>query len=138
MHCRDFAIYDPRASAWTTSDGVFELLIGASSQDIRLRGNITVIADQVPAIQFSRLSPVRDWLRHPVAGAHLKPMVSALQRQLFGHEVEIAGVEHGSLEGAFIADMPIAKLIMFGVLSESDLISLIEATQHTVTTTSPG
>ena len=29
LHCRDFAIYDPRASAWTTSDGVFELLIGA-------------------------------------------------------------------------------------------------------------
>ncbi len=39
---RDFAYFDPAFNEWIVDTGVFELLIGASSQDIRLKKDIHV------------------------------------------------------------------------------------------------
>jgi beta-glucosidase len=126
---RDFAVYDPRVGAWSTTGGVFDLLVGASSRDIRLRDSVTVKATQAPAIRLDRLSPLRDWIRHPVARVRLQPAISTLQRQFFGREFELAGAGGGNPEGAFVADMPITKLVMFGLLSEQELTWLIDAAQ---------
>ncbi len=84
-------------------------------------------ATQAPAIRLGRLSPLRDWMRHPVARVRLQPAISTLQRQFFGREFELAG--EGGGEGAFVADMPITKLVMFGLLSEQELAWLIDAAQ---------
>jgi len=39
---RAFAVYDVRAADWLVEDGEFELWVGASSRDIRLRATIQV------------------------------------------------------------------------------------------------
>ena len=39
---RAFAYYDPEAKAWRVAKGRYELLVGASSRDIRLTGNVDV------------------------------------------------------------------------------------------------
>jgi beta-glucosidase len=39
---RAFAYYDPEAKAWQVAKGRYELLVGASSRDIRLRGAVDV------------------------------------------------------------------------------------------------
>jgi len=134
---RDFAVYDPRAGAWTTAGGVFDLLVGASSRDIRLRESVTLEASHAEPARLGRLSPLRDWLAQPAARARLRPVIAAMQRQFFGAAAElpaegataeppIEGDESADVTESFVADMPIAKLVMFGALSEQDLARLIE------------
>ena len=43
LHTRDFAYYDPAFSSWVVDSGTFELIIGSSSQDVRLSANVSVI-----------------------------------------------------------------------------------------------
>ncbi len=38
----DFAHYDGRAERWTTHPGKYDVMIGSSSRDIRLRGNVDI------------------------------------------------------------------------------------------------
>jgi beta-glucosidase len=123
---RDFAFYDPRAEAWTITGGVFDLLVGASSRDIRLEGSVTVqgTATQVP---LGRLSPLREWLAHPAARDRIQPALSAMAEQLFSAHPERGEVpEMPDLAQSFVGDMPIAKLVMVGTLSEQELAELIE------------
>ena len=43
---RAFAFYDPDQKGWIVEAGEFEILVGASSQDIRLRDTITLSSEQ--------------------------------------------------------------------------------------------
>ncbi|MBN2555698.1 MAG: glycoside hydrolase family 3 C-terminal domain-containing protein, partial [Anaerolineales bacterium] len=43
---RAFACYDPALKAWVVEPGDFDILIGASSRDIRLTGRVTVMLDK--------------------------------------------------------------------------------------------
>ena len=38
---RSFAYYDVEARAWQVSPGTFEVIVGRSSRDIVLKGNVT-------------------------------------------------------------------------------------------------
>ncbi len=42
LDARDFSYYDPAFSGWVADSGTFELIIGSSSQDVRLRGEVRV------------------------------------------------------------------------------------------------
>jgi beta-glucosidase len=42
---RSFAYYDPEAKAWRVAAGRYELLVGASSRDIRLRDTVSIAKD---------------------------------------------------------------------------------------------
>ncbi|MBJ7598051.1 MAG: glycosyl hydrolase [Candidatus Nephthysia bennettiae] len=123
---RDFAFYDPRPQAWTVTGGVFDLLVGASSRDIRLEGSVTLqgTATQLP---LGRLSPLREWLAHPAARDRIQPALSAMVEQLFSpHPERGEAPEMPDLAHSFVGDMPLAKLVMVGTLSEQDLAELIE------------
>jgi beta-glucosidase len=57
---RDFAFFDPSISAWRVEAGLFEILLGASSADIRLTGKVEaeashpkpLNADSIPSYNF--------------------------------------------------------------------------------------
>lgn len=42
LDARDFSYYDPAFSSWVVDSGEFTLLIGSSSQDVRLKAKVTV------------------------------------------------------------------------------------------------
>ena len=42
LDSRDFSYYDPAFSGWVVDSGTFELIIGSSSQDIRLRADVRI------------------------------------------------------------------------------------------------
>jgi beta-glucosidase len=125
---RDFAVYDPRLAAWTAGSGVFDLLAGASSRDIRLQSSVTLQATGTPQMLLDRLSPLRDWLRNPKARGRLRPVVNALLQGVTGEANSISedGEWREGLLNGFIADLPISKLVMLGGLTEHDLAQLIE------------
>jgi hypothetical protein len=77
---------------------------------------------------LTRLSPLRDWITRPAARARIERPLSELQGQLFGAAAETPKSESGAgeLANSFLTDMPIAKLVMLGLLSERELAQLIE------------
>jgi len=136
---RDFAVYDPRAGAWAPTSSVFDILVGASSRDIRARESVTLTRTPARPAPLGRLSPLRDWLARPATRDSLRPVIGALQRQFFGAEAAPPAEGSGSVDSinGFVADMPIAKLVMFGALSEGDLARLIAAANARDTDSAP-
>lgn len=125
---RDFAVYDPRAAAWTIAGGVFDLPIGASSRDIRLQESVAVDASRPLPMRLDRVSPLRDWLRHPVGRERLLPIVAEMRRRLFGTPVDVPmGDESTDLAMSFLTDTPLRKLVVFGALSEGEVDQLVAA-----------
>jgi beta-glucosidase len=126
---RDFAVYHPRAAAWTITSSTFEVLVGASSRDIRLRESLTLEGIQPFSAPLDRLSPLGEWLANPVGRERVQPVISALRKQLFGSGAELSAEEAKAVDMAesFLHDMPIAKLVMFGALSEAELEAMVEA-----------
>ncbi|HEQ71751.1 MAG TPA: glycosyl hydrolase, partial [Spirochaetia bacterium] len=62
---RAFAFFHPARHCWTAESGRFDILIGASSRDIRLRGSVMMRLTREP---FSLLTPesrLKDWLADP-------------------------------------------------------------------------
>jgi beta-glucosidase len=125
---RDFALFDPRLSAWTVASPRFEILVGASSSDIRLQQSVTLDLPPLKTAPLTRLSPLRDWLTRPAAHSRIERPLGELQRQLFGAAAQSPTAESdaGELAMSFLGDMPIAKLVMLGALSEIELAQLIE------------
>jgi beta-glucosidase len=126
---RDFAVYDSRAGAWTVNGGEYDLLVGASSRDIRARASVTLEATAARPAPLGRLSPLRDWLANPAARPRVLAAIGTLQREIFGAETDPTAMVPGSgdVTHSFVTDMPIAKLVVFGALSEGDLAGLIAA-----------
>jgi beta-glucosidase len=134
---RDFAVFDPRVSAWTVTGDGFDILVGASSSDIRLQQSVTL--DPPPARMappLSRLTPLRDWLARPATHDRIARPLSELRRQFFGSSGE-PPPEAGELAVSLLGDMPIAKLVMLGVLTEDQLAELVEAANTEHQTPSP-
>lgn len=122
---RDFATYDPAAGAWAVQSGDFDILVGASSRDIRLTESVTVEAP--PAVpRVTRLTPLRTWMANPATQAMVWPLLEA-QARAMGLDVPQGGA--GDMLHDFVLDMPIAKLVMMGLLDESRLDEMIAEAQ---------
>ena len=77
---RDFASYDTRVAAWRTDSGEFDILVGASSRDIRLQETVTLELPDAVRIPFDRLTPLRDWLADPAARERVEPAMATRAR----------------------------------------------------------
>jgi beta-glucosidase len=121
LHPRDFAIYDPQAHGWVNGGGTFDLLVGASSRDVRLQTSIVLEGAGGPTAPLTRFSPIRAWMEHPTGSELLAPYLAHLRQAMDSHGVESTseGVDPA------IMDMPVSKLQLAGVLSPEDLEQLI-------------
>lgn len=55
---RSFAFYNTLINDWSVEEGEFEILIGASSQDIRLRSRLLVKSDKIEITDFRQTIPI--------------------------------------------------------------------------------
>ncbi len=74
---RAFAYWNEQRHEWSVEPGVCDVLVGASSADIRSQAALEVIADPVEAV-LTPMSPVEDWLIDPVG----RPKAESLLREL--------------------------------------------------------
>jgi beta-glucosidase len=127
LGARDLAVYDPRSGAWTISSATFDLLVGASSRDIRLHAGVVLEGIEAPRVPRDRFTPMRVWLADPDSRAALWPAFTALRQVFLGSDVEpaVAVHEQHDLLHSFLEGMPIAKLVVFGVLSEQALTEIL-------------
>ncbi len=78
LNRRDFAFYDPISKSWKVEKGNFNLLIGASSTDIRLQKTIHIhtVHNQLPPLD--QYSTIKEFLAHPVGQPLVQPIYEDL------------------------------------------------------------
>ncbi len=132
---RAFAFWDPETRAWAVEDGAFELSLGASSRDLRLRTTIEVEAVAPVRARFDRHTPLSRWLADPQARAAIEASAGGLLRAFGllppapgGPAGPPADDERFATLRAMILGLPIAKLSRFtrGAFSDDQLAALIE------------
>ncbi|PKN91399.1 MAG: glycosyl hydrolase [Chloroflexi bacterium HGW-Chloroflexi-6] len=69
---QSLAFYDPSVPGWVAEAGAFEVLVGASSADIRLRAGFSYTGDIATLRSFNLNSKIKDLLNNPQAKAVLE------------------------------------------------------------------
>ena len=72
---RAFAYYHPAYQRWITEDGDFDILIGASSADIRFTKTVTLRSSLVLPSILNRDSTLREWQDDPRGKAVSEPVI---------------------------------------------------------------
>jgi beta-glucosidase len=128
---RDFSFYDSRVGSWATTSGVFEILVGASSRDIRLTTEVTLESTSSQVVPLDRTTPLRAWMAHPTGAPLVQPILVAMAANFGGGEempVPAPEAEEDAMSVQdFLFDMPISKLTLMGALSQQQLTELIAA-----------
>ncbi|WP_420901983.1 fibronectin type III-like domain-contianing protein [Paenibacillus dendritiformis] len=105
---RDFSYYNTKQQRWVADTGFFNILVGSSSRDIRLRCRLHCDFG-TQDVEFHTFSLLSDWLRYPHSRAVLEEYLADMNRH-----VEEAIVLNEEFIG-FWNDFPLIKIIqMFG------------------------
>ena len=109
---RSFAYYHPGYRQWISEDGAFDILIGASTTDIRCTQTVTLQSTlELPSI-LTRDSTLREWTADPrgmsVLGPLFQPMMAQMQATFGGEDMPIGMDPMG-----FLMDTPLTGLFHF-------------------------
>ncbi|HZU86227.1 MAG TPA: glycoside hydrolase family 3 C-terminal domain-containing protein [Anaerolineaceae bacterium] len=112
---RAFAFYHTGHQRWITEDGEFDILVGASSADIRCSAvAVLQTTQQLPSL-LNEQSTVKEWLEDPRGKLVFEPLF----RQMAEHLIESmsGGEEDGEMVGmdvmGFMMDMPLLSVLHF-------------------------
>jgi beta-glucosidase len=111
---RAFAFWHPAHRRWVTEDGEFEILVGASAADVRLRGTVRLESTLDLPSRLTRESSVRLWLEDERARALVEPFVERIKAVLSaGDAVGPGGERTGMDMMGFIMESPLESLLNF-------------------------
>ena len=136
---RAFAYYNPAYRMWVTDDGAeFDLLIGASSEDIRLGVTVTLHSTvKLPCI-LNRESTIRQWLDDPRGKVVFQPMFETMRSQMgqvLGSAAE-NDVVGGMAMMEFLMEMPLLGVLHFQEsllpMPPDDLVDGLLAQAHAI------
>lgn len=112
---RAFAFYHPGHQRWVTEDGEFDILIGASSADIRCTQTVTLQSTlRLPSL-LNRESTAREWMEDPLG----RPVFEPVFRQISDEMRRLMGASGPESEGlgmdvmGMLMDMPILSIFYF-------------------------
>ncbi len=107
----DLAYYDPARGAWVAEPGLYDILVGASSRDIRVQATVELTQGLNAETRLDEESAVRAWMQHPAGRAALQ---QALPPEAFAR---LAAQPPTS----FLWELPLKKLPLLsqGALDES-------------------
>ncbi len=109
-----FAFYHPGYHQWITEDGDFDILIGASSQDIRARLTLKLKSTLTLPCILTRESTIREWLADPRGKIAIEPlfqMMTAQVAQMLGDQDGDTGIGIDPL--GMMLDMPLLSVLNF-------------------------
>ncbi|MGB0929676.1 MAG: glycoside hydrolase family 3 C-terminal domain-containing protein [Chitinophagales bacterium] len=116
LNWRDFAFYDDRKKAWATESGKFDILIGSSSNDIRLRESLQFKSTQALPPMFDLHTTFKELLAHPKAAPRVQPIMDGLMNFMF-MDAEFPDGESKADALAFgqaiVLDLPLIKMVGF-------------------------
>jgi beta-glucosidase len=106
---RDFSFYSTHHGRWIAESGDYELLVGASSRDIRLQDRVTLQSAEKLNYRFSEYSFFREFWSNP----ELKPLVIDLMPKWLGTQVEDSRPLEEADIPPFLQDQPLIKFPYF-------------------------
>lgn len=110
---RDFMLYDTERQAWRVAGESFEILVGASSQQLPLKAAVQVKADPRSYRRvLNRLSPMNYFLENPKGREILEGMVKGTPFEEW-------------LDNPLLNSIPIGKLSNFGGVPEAVIENII-------------
>ncbi len=109
---RDFCYWEDRAEDFHAPGGVYTILIGSSSADIRLRKKLKLRAPEALPLQVDIDTPLGDIMAVPKYAAVLQPLIDMATRALSPGE-GIASVMPPEAIAAMLKDMPLRGIGMF-------------------------
>ncbi len=110
---RAFAYYHPSYQQWITENGEFDLLVGASSADIRCVQTVTLQSTLELPCLLDRESTLREWLADPRGKRAFEPFFQQMGPQMqatFGGD-EGEGVGMDVMDS--LMDMPVLGILHF-------------------------
>jgi beta-glucosidase len=124
LQARDFAFYSTRHKQWIAESGDFELLVGASSRDIRLRGTVALQSTRQLNYALSEYSFLRELWSNP----DLKPLVVEFMPAWLQSQAPDGGAPEAAEIAPFLLDQPLIKFPQFtaGEVIRADIDTLVE------------
>ncbi|WP_405913554.1 glycoside hydrolase family 3 C-terminal domain-containing protein [Streptomyces sp. NBC_00963] len=127
---RSFAYWSPRDSGWRVDPGAFELRIGASSRDVRLRATVHCDGTARPG-RLAADSTIGEWLADPVGGPLL---AAAMATDLADSPVSVT--LDASEISAMAAALPLARIPAFlAGVTHDHIAALVAAADEARATT---
>ncbi|MBE3037708.1 MAG: glycoside hydrolase family 3 C-terminal domain-containing protein, partial [Chloroflexi bacterium] len=108
---RAFAYYHPAYKRWITEDGEFDILVGASSADIRCTQTVMLQSTLELPCLLNRESTLRDWMEDPRG----KRVIAPLFQQMAGQMQTASGGGEGEGVGmdSFFMEMPLLRVLHY-------------------------
>lgn len=124
LTARDFSYYDPERRAWVAEPGLYDLLVGASSRDIRVQATVRVAEGEKAGPRLTGDSPLDAWLEDPEGRAALERF---LPRPLL---LKFLG-EHGR-PSPVVRNVPLKKLPLLsgGAVDEAAVRQILDAVRE--------
>lgn len=127
---RSFAWYNTQISDWYAASGDYEILIGASSRDIRLSGKIHMTTQKILPLKVHMNSTLGELL----ADKRTAPCIEGLKNRMgefFGASADKAKEDgdtaiSDAMNNAMVASMPLRNLASFGLCTKDELQALID------------
>ena len=124
LSSRDFSYYSKLYDRWIAESGEFEILVGASSRDIRLRGALNFQNTEALNYQFTEYSFFAEFWNNPQLKPLLIELMPAWIKSLTpeGKPLEEARIED------FLQQQPLIKLPYFtrGEVSEANIKAFLD------------
>ncbi|WP_041623764.1 glycoside hydrolase family 3 C-terminal domain-containing protein [Spirochaeta thermophila] len=123
---RAFAYYEPEVQDWVVEEGEFEILVGASSRDIRLSERVTLRSNDRVPFEVGRNTLLGDLLAHPATRSIGEEVVAGLTRP--GGPMEGIMKRSPNMAQAIIRYLPLRDLVNFsgGAFTEEMLTDIIK------------
>jgi beta-glucosidase len=112
---RAFAYFHPAYKQWITEDGEFDILIGASVNDIRCAQTVTLQSTQELPCLLNRESTLRNWMEDPRGRRVFEPLFQQMVAQMraaFGGGQDGDGAIGIDTMG-FLMEMPLLDILHF-------------------------
>jgi len=106
---RDFSFYSTRHGRWIAESGDYELLVGASSRDIRVQHGVTLQSTEKLNYRFSEYSFFREFWSNP----DLKPLLIELMPEWLGSQAADGQPLDEAVIQDFLQDQPMIKFPYF-------------------------
>lgn len=113
---RAFAYYHPLYGEWITEDGAYDILIGASSADIRHSLTVNLHSTLVLPFKLDEESTIKEWLEDPRGKVVFTPVFDTMRAQmagLFGGGDSGDSSSIGMDPMGFMMDMPLENILHF-------------------------
>ena len=114
---RDFAYFHPTLGRWYVESGAVDILVGASSRDIREQGSVELRVNE-PVVPLDRQSSLAEWMSHPGG----QQVLSGLLQQAAAQNPAAAGMFQNQELVAMMGSMPLRRIGRFPGVGLTDEI----------------